>query len=319
MISGAWPTSRFFGLKVPKPGVLNYIEKVQEALGEQVETVGKDVRVAVIPSEDAEAGRTLTLTGPTEADLSDETPVHAIVAVGDSDGILAKLVGIAVGVDVVASPGTPITPGSGGFGLPGEFSPISDSSTPVLSGDAERSVSNPTGFAIDEEAVLFIGTGSLLIHESVSVADPFIDSSAAGGSTILSGYSSTDKVVRTSVTISGGGETVVLWFPVWIPAEYASLFNGADAPTFWVRYKATGSGTVTLAFVDSAVAAHAGSPAAAASNYTTTSLLYASLSTSVITRLTLCWLKVTIAGGAGDVIQVESMLGFRYQQRKEYT
>lgn len=313
-------------MKVPRRGVLNFIDKVQESLSDQVEPVGLDVRASLEPSSVVAAGQVLKLTGlGTAVPATGSDVSHAIVLSGDEQRVLAKLVGI-VPASTSASAGEPVTPVNPAEGETSEdtgegvshFEPVSATLATVIVGDAQKTVANPTGYAIDASSVFFNGSSPLEIHESVAIADPFTDSSAAPTSTIVSGYSSADKVNRTSVTIGSGGETVVLWFPVWVPADFASLFNGSAAPAFWIRYKATGSGMVTMAFVDSANSAHAGSAAAAAANYTTTSLLYAVVGSSTITRLTLCWLKVTIAGGVGNVIQVENIAQMRYQTRRDF-
>jgi len=307
-------TTPFLSLRPPLPGVMYRESRPEDALGDDTEVIGRDLRLALNSSAEVATllklsrNRTGVAAGVSEAS-------HARVLATSGGVALCALVGminhrlVTADGQVVQPPpdGDPVVPTS-----ETEVFKAASATPGMVQQDTERSITNVVGYQVGQESVLFDGTGNLLVHSTQKSHLALADGSLRFGS-YTQAWDNTLKWERVQFTISNKdpSEVLDLYYPLHFPPNFSSWNNG-NGPSLWFRYSAPEDCSVTASIGGLGNIAK-GSTGGTRSLAT---LSYADLDFHEPAAGGISWLRLRLAtSGGGDVsIDVETTLGFRYQQ-----
>lgn len=311
-----WPRTIFRSLRVPVPGAMDRA-RAEEAFGDQVEEIGEGAGLVVQPTEVADPGDRLRITGVGRGETSSRA--NAIVrAAGQNGEVLCDLLGIVSapisGVpedDDIVGEVIGLDPGNDeGFSLIEEVEPFETND--------ELTVSQVTGFALDVNTVVFDGTGALMVHASGAADEAYIDFAGIPTGIYTVGFSPAEKRVVMDVSKSTGGDYADVFFPILIGSDFLSWDNGEEGPCIWIHFNAPAASSVTLYYID-----HEGTETALGSAtvgngaWRRVAVSRTALAAVSATPGTIAWLRVRWLLD-GEIGQFDLVSQFRYRQRSPF-
>jgi hypothetical protein len=306
-------TTPYLGLRPPTRGTLSGLAG-GVAFGDDSEVIGRDLRLAL--TSDAEAASLLKILKNRAGRVAESSePARARVAATSGGTALCTLIG------PVSTPGgEEDAPGSGTAVVPGDeptlvgFQAISASPGRIQQ-DTGRTITHVVGFQVSQQAVMFDGTAPLLVHETRKAHLAFIDTGDLVFATQARSWDNTGKWERVRFTPSNKDytEALDLYYPLYFPAGFSSWNNG-NGPSLWFRYSASAGGTVTPSIAGSSFTA---------SGTTGGSMAQASLGYGVVGAHSpspgvVSWLRLRLVGSTQDPIDIETTVGYRFQQLRSY-
>lgn len=313
-----WPRSKLLRLLAPAPGLLTPTARTQAFLGN--EELGLGLRV--VGNGIASEGEVLSFSG--DGGLTPAIAGRRVSAVGiASDGQVALGSMLGFITAPVAPPGDEdyliilkeVQPGksvmTGGESAP--FGQINTIEATPLQADDERTVTNPTGYAVDEETVFFDGASPLSVHRGLGIAAYELDVSGITG-TVTEGWDSTSKSSELLYSSNGIGEILRVYLPILLPANFETWNNGETA-SIWLRFKGA-SGSVLSATLQAVM----GSPVTANGDGTwkRMEIPFSYLAQTDFGIGGIYWLTVEVTCPNKDAVEIEAAVHYRYQPVRDY-
>lgn len=315
-MTAKWPKTNFLTLRMPSPAVLDFQDRVQEAVGDQVEVLGKNMRL-VLPSDEVLVAGDLVALGAGEA----SNDMIASFADSIANGMVLAQSGSSVMLDMLALRGDSQESLSPGLGVVSgaaieRASPYGVEAVPIgANNTGTRTVQSQIGHAITASAMLVDGTQPLVVYPGFLTRQAF----SLYPLRSVNGWDNSNKRTRIRTTI-GPAETsdthAIVW-PIPIPANFGS-FDIGDANPFQFKFRGQlSSGAVLANFIDSDGVEWPGTTQTG-TTWHAYSFPYSLIASAAIRPRTICYLELEVTAAVAGWVEVESNAHVRYAPRRAY-